>query len=149
MQQCRDKDYAEAIEKLTEKLNIWQGRYLSLLGKIQVLKSCGISQVLYVMNMSEPTKQHLDKINAELYKFLWGNNYNKVKSQSIISNYDQGGLKMPDVYTFYETQRIMWVKRFFNESDHTCKSILEWQLSKVGGEIIILQHKRKQKRYNR
>ena len=62
-------NYDPLIEKLTNKLNMYKMRDLSLIGKIQILKTVGISQILQVMNVIEPTDEVLKVLNAIIFKF--------------------------------------------------------------------------------
>ena len=103
------KNYEPVTEKLISKLNMWKMRDLSLIGKIQVLKTYGISQVQDVMNVIEPTTEILNNLNKIIFNFLWGGNTDKVKRKAMISDYDQGGLKAPDIFIIHKVQRIMWV----------------------------------------
>ena len=88
------------------------------------------------MNMATPSQQMLNTTNKILNNFLWGSNTNKVKHSACISEYNTGGLKMPDVTSIFYTQRIMWLKRFFNSPNSQWKVFFEWQMEKVGGTSI-------------
>ena len=57
----------------------------------------------------------------------------------IRSNYDEGGLKMMDIYSRIKAQHIMWVKRFFDENRAGWKNILNQYLSRVGGMALLLK----------
>ena len=135
-EQCRQKNFDNVIEKLQDQLNIWKQRDLSILGKVQIIKTFGVSQLQYVMNMVTPSPKMLNTITKILNNFLWGSNTSKVKHSACISEYNTGGLKMPDVTTILHTQRIMWLKRFFCTPSSQWKVFFEWQLDKVGGTSI-------------
>ena len=129
-------NYNETMDIMKGKLQVWQSRGLSLLGKTQILKSLGISQLQFVLNMIEPTDNILKQTTSEYTKFLWGSETNKVKNSTIIAQYERGGLKMPDINTTLLTQRIKWVQRFLNDNEHSWKHICNWQLEQVGGATI-------------
>ena len=44
----------------------------------------------------------LDKINKMVYKFVWNNKPNKVKRNTIIADYEDGGLKMLNIKSFVD-----------------------------------------------
>jgi hypothetical protein len=46
------------------------------------------------------------------FQFLWQNKPEKIKRQTIIAEYEKGGLKMLDIVSFLKAQKAMWVKRF-------------------------------------
>ena len=54
----------------------------------------------------------------------------------MIANYNEGGLKMPDFEQIMYTQRIIWLKRFLNDSENVWKTFMHWQLDKIGGTMI-------------
>ena len=58
---------AEPLEKLRCSLNFWKSRDLTILGKIQIIKTMGISRVQYVMNMIEILCSELKKVNSLIY----------------------------------------------------------------------------------
>ena len=120
-EQLREKNFESVIDKLQSKLHIWKQGDLSLIGKIQILKTYGISEIQYTMNMITPTPKVLKTIKNILNNFLWGSNVNKIKHKAMIANYDEGGLKMPDIEQIMNTQRIIWLKRFFNNSESVWK----------------------------
>ena len=86
------------------------------------------------MNMVTPTPDIIEQIKRTLNSFLWGSKVNKVKHTACIAPYDKGGLKMPDVQTILDSQRVSWVKRFFcNDKSTQWKVFFEWQMEKLGG----------------
>ena len=129
----RELNFEKAIEKLRTQLNIWKQRDLSLVGKIQIIKTFGISQIQYIMNMVTPTTEMLKTIKKLLNNFLWGSNVNKIKHTTMIAEYDKGGLKMPDVESILYAQRLMWARRYFSTEHRPWKVFFEWQFEKIGG----------------
>jgi len=59
-------------------LNICKQRNLSPIGKVQVVKTFGVSKLLFIMNMTNTPPEIIKEANSLLYKFLW-NGPNKVK----------------------------------------------------------------------
>ena len=51
----------------------------------------------------------------------------------MIADYENGGLKMPDIKAILDAQRIMWVRRYFNSEHKPWKIFFEWQTEKLGG----------------
>ena len=88
------------------------------------------------MNMVTPPESMLKTIKKLLNNFLWGSNVNRIKHTTMIADYDNGGLKMPDINAILHTQRIMWLRRFFNTEYKPWKVFFEWQIEKIGGLTI-------------
>ena len=62
----------ESIEKsLRGLLKSWSWRGLTLLGKIQVIKSFAIPKILYRVVLISNKKEFIKKINTLLYSFVW------------------------------------------------------------------------------
>ena len=59
----RKEDVENAISKMKTQLQIWNGRDLSSLGKIQIVKTFGISQILYVANMLPLANEEIERID--------------------------------------------------------------------------------------
>ncbi len=107
-----DKNYRERIDKLRNVLNIWHQRRLSLKGKITVLWSIALPQVLYVTSILYTPKWVTDEISDILFKFLWSNKKHHVKKETIIANVSHGGLRMVHFESMQKAIKLNWVKRF-------------------------------------
>ena len=88
------------------------------------------------MNMVTPQESILKTIKKLLNNFLWGSNINRIKHTTMIADYDNGGLKMPDINAILYAQRIMWMRRYFNTEYKPWKIFFEWQIEKIGGLTI-------------
>ena len=135
-EQNRKEDVEEAISKMKTQLQIWSARDLSVLGKIQIVKTFGISQILYIANMLPFTNEEIVRVDNLISNFVWNNKPAKVKHATMIADFDYGGLKYPNIRAIFKTQRIMWIKRYFCSPYHPWKLIFEWQIEKVGGNTI-------------
>ena len=94
-----EANFFEKIEK-KKKVSNWSARRLTLLGRIAILKSLAVSQIVYVLS-SLPTPQGVIKeINSLLYDFLWDGKSDKIKRTEMINSYSKGGLKMIDIQSF-------------------------------------------------
>ena len=92
-----EANFFEKIEKVKKMLSNWSARRLTLLGRIAILKSLAVSQIVYVLS-SLPTPQGVIKeINSLLYDFLWDGKSDKIKRTEMINSYSKGGLKMIDI----------------------------------------------------
>ena len=131
------KNFEDIVGKVQNILKIWKPLNLSILGRITVVKTYAISQLLPKSNMVNPSEDFLKELNNVIFKFIWNDKPDKIKRTSLISNYDEGGLKAPNLDTIVKTQRLMWIKRFLYSSDHNWKQIMTWQLSKIGGKDIL------------
>ena len=80
------------------------------------------------------TKEILKGINSVLFKFVWKSGKDKIKRRTLISDYKNGGLRMPHIETLIKTQRIMCMKKYLDGY----KVFLDnkYYLSEFGGSFL-------------
>ena len=103
------------VEKLGAKLKIWNARTLSLEGKVYVIKSVGIAQLMYAMEMKCISDSHKKKINDILWHFLWYGKNPKFNKAICKLPRDKGGLGLIDIDTLVKVKRINWVIRVLKD----------------------------------
>lgn len=104
------------ITKLKNNLQVWKMRNLSLQGKVYLIRSIGISTVLYACEMTYIPEYYIDKIEKLLYEFLWDGKKAKVRKQICTLPQYLGGINMPDIKTIVKVKRIKWIIRFLKSS---------------------------------
>jgi hypothetical protein len=102
---------------------MWSQRNLSLIGKITILKSLAFSKIIYQCGILIPPPKFIDHINDLAFKFLWSNKQDKIKRNTIIADYESGGLKMLDIKSFLKAQKVMWVKRLVSPEKASWKAV--------------------------
>jgi hypothetical protein len=96
------------ITKLERQLNIWRQRNLSLEGKILIVKTYGLSQIIYSLQATTITLSDLKKIENIVYKFIWNIkpasncNSGRIKRQTLQCNVANSGLNSPNVHALNE-----------------------------------------------
>ena len=133
-----DKDQKRANEtNLNEKLHkfktvlaIWSQRDLSLKGKITILKSLALPQLLYTFSVLYVPEDIIDKVDKMMFKFLWNGKPVKIKKTTIIADIQNGGLKMPDIRAMITSQKIMWMKRIL------CDEKSKWRVLASGNCLV-------------
>ena len=114
------------LKSIENTLNCWRARNLSLAGKICVIKTLLLPQLLYffsVLCINIP-KSFFKQLNTLLFKFIWSGGNDRVKRQFMCNDISLGGLGMIDPYIFSIAQKISWVKMLLNDNyDSLWKSI--------------------------
>lgn len=85
------------IEKLRKKLNMWKARSLTPIGKILIVKTFGISQLIYFMQSSTFTKENLDYVDKLITDFVSNGKRPKIKMEILKNSYELGGLNSSDI----------------------------------------------------
>ena len=128
-------NFTEKILKIKKLLNVWRQRGLTLIGKIQIIKSLIIPIVMFTCANINTPPHFLQDINQIVYNFLW-NGKDKVKRNVLIQNQENGGMKMIDISSMINAQYAQWVKRYFINNHHTWKLTCDHILKDYGGGII-------------
>jgi hypothetical protein len=129
-----EKNFMDKAKKFKRILDMWQQRDLSLIGKITILKSLAFSKIIYQCGMLTIPPDFLDNINELAYNFVWSNKPNKIKRNTLISDYVKGGLKMLDIYSFVKAQKAMWTKRLLSPEQGSWKALPMLYLSNLLGK---------------
>ena len=110
-------NYNEKLEKVKEILRCWKYRRLTLLGKITVIKSLVVSQLVYLHSPLRSNYRVLKEINDLLYNFLWNGKGDKIKRKVMINHFDGGGLKMIDISSFNKSLKTTWIKKYLDKNN--------------------------------
>jgi hypothetical protein len=127
------KNFMDKAKDFKRVLDMWSQRDLSLIGKITILKSLAFSKIIYQCGVITPPPKFLEQIIDIAYKFIWNNKKDKVKRTTLISDYQNGGLKMLDIKSFVKAQKIIWVKRYLTPERASWKALLNLSLDEFVG----------------
>lgn len=67
-------------------------------------------------NLPKPGHELIQKFNKALFHYLWGSDIQKIKKNTIIQDYNQGGLKMIDYREFMLALKSTWIRRLLHSS---------------------------------
>ena len=94
-----EKNWQKRIETLESITKRWSNRDILIFGKIQILKTFGLSLFLFVMRSIGLTPTVLTKINTIFFRFIWKKKFSntrafeKVKRIVIQGPIETGGTK--------------------------------------------------------
>ncbi len=71
-----------------------------------------------------------------MFQFLWDHKPDKISRNTIIQNYEDGGLKMIDIESSLNSLKVSWVKRLLYGKDAKWKHLYLNELTKHGGMLI-------------
>ena len=71
------KNFIDKKNSMTKRFNIWSGRAMSLIGKILLSKTYGMSNFIYSLTMSVPESTILSDVQQEMNSFIWGESQQK------------------------------------------------------------------------
>ena len=124
-----DMNWISKIDKVDCILNSWKKRDLSLLGKVQLIKSFALSQFVLPATLLAVPPNVIKRIESMLYNFLWGGK-DRVKRKRVIQELKHGGLNMIDIRSMFMSFKAAWVSRILrsNPSVHSWAQLANYYL---------------------
>ena len=95
-----DMNWISKINKVECTLESWRKRDLSLLGKIQLIKTFALSQFVLPATLLVIPPTVIKRIESMLYKFVWSGK-DKAKRKRVIQELKHGGLNMVDIRSVF------------------------------------------------
>ncbi len=105
-------NYSKALSKIANNIKLWSKRYLTLYGKVVVLNTFIISQLIYLMSvLPAPPDELLSTVNTIIYNFIWNNKPDKIKRDIMKLPKCLGGISVPDIYLKNIALKVAWIPR--------------------------------------
>ena len=146
---CTDKDEEYTfnvlckIDKLRDKIKKWSHNQLTFEGKNLVIKTFGLSQLIYNMQVYKFKMKEIIDIERSIFGFLWSTKDNpkgidRIKRSVMKNIYAEGGLSVTDVECL---DRALKLRQFIRakSSNHFISTIQDL-LTKNLGKNLILQN---------
>lgn len=132
----QELNFENIIKTINKSIYAWQWRNLTLIGRIQIIKTFAIPKFMFRAAQLSLTKDIIKEVNTVLFRFIWRGK-DKVKRLSLISDYKEGGLRMPHIDTIVKTQRIMCLEKYSQVDNCSWKYFLNYYLRDVGGPFLL------------
>ena len=113
------------------------GNEETLLERIQIIKTFAIPKFMFHASQIPLTKEIIKEINSLLIKFVWKSRKDKIKRSTLICDYKNGGLIMPHIESFIQTQRIMCMKKYLDGYNGSWKVFLDNYPLDFGGSFLL------------
>ena len=126
----------ELISSIQQKLRIWRWRDLTIIGRIQIVKTFIIPIFLYRASLILVNREFVKDVNKIIFDFIWKGK-DKIKRSALIGDIEDGGLKAPHLDSIIETQRILCCKKLASDQPSNWKKIVLHYLEPVGGKLIL------------
>ena len=113
-------NFNHKLQKLQKNLDLWRARDLTLFGRVLIIKSLALSQLVYSASNLNVPQEITPIIKTKLFKFLWKNKKDKIKREGFYQDRDKGDIRMIegdnrmiDVETMIKALRLAWIPRLF------------------------------------
>ena len=153
----------KAIASMERLLRSWSTRHLTLIGRILILKTYGLSQLIYLMQsmtLGEASRKAVIKV---IYKYLWNRNYDaakapeRLKRSIMTAPLNCGGFGMLDLNELSDSLdlrsygRLMTsihpfleqIRRLINDNDFFNVTISHPVDNKLRKSLVLVNHARR------
>ena len=90
-----DLNFRKNIIDVSKILKSWQHRKLPLLGKVTVIKTLALPELIHLLTSLPNLKQSLfNDLDKLFFNFIWDGKPEKIKRNTLIADFEDGGLKM-------------------------------------------------------
>jgi len=129
-------NWNKANKNLTDQLIRWTKRNLTILGKILIVKTYGISQTLYLARVLPPNDFTIKAIEKTMDKYIWTNSMlgnkapNRIRKRIMTNALSRGGFgqaNLSNIIRLMNTRQII-----INEWNQSLASILNNKMTQVG-----------------
>ena len=139
-----DLNYSIAFDKIKGILNSWSYRFLTILGKITVIKSLAIPKInYYCLTLPNPPTEFIKNLNSMFFDFIWSKKPDKVKRFQLCNDYEHGGVKMVDIGSFMKALKLTWVRKIYQGRcdcfilhNHSFSDIFKLSTSSINDKLV-------------
>ena len=107
-----NKNFLIKIKKMETKLNLWLLRDLTLFGRTLLVKSLGLSQLIYSSSMLSVPESVIQQTQTKLFSFLGKHKKDKIKQQVLFQPICKGGLNFSCFRTAVKALRFSWIGEY-------------------------------------
>ena len=119
-------------------LNCWKRRKLTLLGKVNIVKSLGWSKLIYKASVLPLPENFGKRVDKTILDFIWDNKPHKIKTKTLIGDRNVGGLKMSEFELMNKTLKALSVRRLNTEGIAPWKIIPNYMTRLLGAFKFLL-----------
>ena len=132
-------NFNHKVERLQMKLNMWSGRDLTVFGKVMIIKTLGLSQLIYSASNLVVPDGIAGTVKTKTIKFLWKNKKDKIKRAGLYQDQDKGGLGMTDIKIMFKALRLAWIARLLAAGEKNWSTVPNHFFRKMGGLNFLLR----------
>ena len=135
------RGFEEAKEKIKTKLNFWNGKGISLKGKIRVINMFIHQKLWYTCEIHDMPVIIKREIKRLITGFIWGDSYHQRSLEGMEADYGEGGLRLGNIDKRMNAIRIKWLRYLVNLNESYFEYFLANKLtsknySKMGLDLL-------------
>ena len=131
------KNFEQKLTSMKSILNIWLPRNLTLYGRITILKTLGLSKLIYNTSMLSFPPNFPVLVKQIISDFVWNSKPAKTKHTTMIGPKTKGGLDLPDFDIITKALKVSWIRRLHESNLNACWSHIPLSYIKhLGGPFL-------------
>jgi hypothetical protein len=121
-EQRMTKNVEKVASAMDKQLQMWSSRHLTLLGKILIIKTFVIAQMIYLMQTIWIDDAHMKIFEKMILKFLWNRSYSaakapeRLKRSIVFTPIDKGGLGLLNIFDLRRSLTLKCFSRLLSTS---------------------------------
>ena len=136
-EQLRQLNWENKMDKMQRILDNWRRRNLSVLGRIQVLKSLALSNIFNSVIMIYTPPDIVKCITTMCFKFIW-TRVERINRKTMVLPIKDGGANMTDIDLQFKSLKAAWIPRILAAPDTPWTIIPKYYLNLFGSNMFIL-----------
>ena len=124
-------------DKIQRILDNWRRRNLSVFGRIQVLKSLALSNIINSVIMTYTPPDIVKSITKLCFKFIWPR-VERINRKTMILPIEHGGANMTDIDLQFKSLKAAWIPRILSAADTPWTIIPTYYFNLFGSNMFIL-----------
>lgn len=102
-------NFDDKLRNIEKVLNNWKCRKLTLIGRINILKTLALSKLIFNASNLYVPPHVIDEANTLIFNFIWEGKPPNIKKSTIISEKVNVGLKMIHFGIMAIALKISWI----------------------------------------
>ena len=86
-----ERNFSNMVTGIHNVLNLWKMWGVSLIGKILIFKTLGISKLQHIASIAQVPDKIVQQLKSIQKEFLWKSSTPKMKRSTLIGDYKDGG----------------------------------------------------------
>ena len=79
LEMSEKKNFLDKLESLKKTLNMWYQRDLSIVGRINIIKTLALSKLVFICSVMSTPKDFSKEVNRIVFDFIWNHKPAKIK----------------------------------------------------------------------
>ena len=131
-------NYEDKMKTIQKTLKNWTLRNLTLIGKVTIIKTLIIPQLVHLFtSLPNPPNSFFKDIETEIFKFIWDNKNDKIKRGVLYCAKEDGGLNLQHLPSFCNSLKLTWLGKIFKNERYPWKLLFNDECNLTGGHSLL------------